>query len=90
MTDDLVKRLRWSAQGWLECDCQENANMDTEAADRIEELSEKLHLCIQAIEAQDALKDLIEKREQVIDAQNEHIRKLELFIVGQSKRGESK
>ena len=42
MTDDLVKRLRWSADGWDDCDNPENAQQDREAADRIEKLEQAL------------------------------------------------
>lgn len=57
MTDDLVKRLRSRHANEYQ-----TADLDAlEAADRIENLSEKLSLCIKAIEAQDALKDRIEE-----------------------------
>ncbi len=42
MTDDLVKRLRNRAESWLEYECDDDAKIDTEAADRIEELEEAL------------------------------------------------
>jgi hypothetical protein len=38
MTDDLVKRLRNRAESWLEYECEEDAKIDIEAVDRIEEL----------------------------------------------------
>ena len=38
MTDDLVKRLRESAEEWDDCEEAHNAFQDREAADRIEQL----------------------------------------------------
>jgi hypothetical protein len=42
MSDDLVKRLRESAEGWDDCREFENARQDREAADRIEELEKSI------------------------------------------------
>ena len=36
MTDDIVARLRESAEGWDECDNEDNAALEREAADEIE------------------------------------------------------
>jgi hypothetical protein len=44
MTDDLVRRLRESAEGWDDCREFENARQDREAADRIEELKRHIEL----------------------------------------------
>jgi general stress protein 26 len=44
MNDDLVKRLRNRAESWLEYECEEDAKIDIEAADRIEELEARLKL----------------------------------------------
>jgi hypothetical protein len=42
MSDDLVKRLRNRAESWLEYECEEDAKIDIEAADRIKELEAAL------------------------------------------------
>jgi len=42
MTDDLVKRLRESAEEWDDCKEAFNAAQDREAADRIEELEKRV------------------------------------------------
>lgn len=44
MADDLVKRLRESAEEWDDCEEAHNAFQDREAADRIEELQRQLSL----------------------------------------------
>lgn len=41
MTDDLVKELRNRAESWLEYECDEDAEIDTAAADRIELLKKE-------------------------------------------------
>jgi len=38
MNDDIVERLRESAEGWDECDNEDNAALEREAADEIERL----------------------------------------------------
>jgi hypothetical protein len=42
MTEDLVKRLKNRAESWLEYECEEDAKIDIEAVDCIEELQRKL------------------------------------------------
>ena len=42
MNDDLVKRLRESAEEWDDCEEAHNAFQDREAADRIERLEQAL------------------------------------------------
>jgi hypothetical protein len=42
MSDDLVKRLRNRAESWLEYECEDDAKIDTEAADHIEHLEREL------------------------------------------------
>lgn len=42
MTDDLVKRLRESAEDWDDIGVHANGKQDREAADRIEELEKAL------------------------------------------------
>jgi hypothetical protein len=44
MTDDLVRRLRNRAESWLEYECDDDAKIDIETADRIEELEGVFHL----------------------------------------------
>jgi len=44
MNDDLVKRLRESAEEWDDCKEAHNAFQDREAADRIEELERALRV----------------------------------------------
>jgi hypothetical protein len=44
MTNDLVKRLRNRAESWLEYECEDDAKIDTEAANHIEQLEAVLLL----------------------------------------------
>ena len=50
MTDELVKRLRESAEGWDDCREFENASQDREAAGRIEWLERQLSLINNTLE----------------------------------------
>ena len=61
MTDDLVKRLRNRAESWLEYECEDDAKIDTEAADRIEELQEALGALWWGVGENGAPDELLEK-----------------------------
>jgi len=61
VTDDLVKRLRASAQMWDESDCHEDAKKDREAADRIEQLEEALGALWWGVGENGAPDELLEK-----------------------------
>lgn len=58
MTDDLVKELRNRAESWLEYECDEDAEIDTATADRIE-LLEKALLDIFDYECRESSQSLI-------------------------------
>jgi hypothetical protein len=61
MSDDLVKRLRNRAESWLEYECEDDAKIDTEAADRIEKLEEALGALWWGVGENGAPDELLEK-----------------------------
>ena len=50
MSDDLVKRLRNRSERWMRYNYEDNAKIDSDAADRIEELEEALDALLREAE----------------------------------------
>jgi hypothetical protein len=61
MTDDLVKRLKIRLEAWLEFEAEDDAKIDKEVIDRIEELQEALGALWWGVGENGAPDELLEK-----------------------------